>query len=305
MNERTIGAQELVELARWLQRQVEEKRSRVVLRQRASSGDQRVRDWRLESINASELAAAIYAGAVDDAKHQKGAVQYGLFAYVDGQKTHADRMLFTIDGGAAEGKARSTALATLGDAGAEDDDEGALERFQKANLMGLLMKHTHASAQLALGHTVDIVRHYKEESERKDARIRELEERHEKVLAMYEELLSMKHERELEMLRAQNSEKRKDHLLDKLDMLVPIAVAKVIPAAKTPALGEELMRQLLKSLSRQQLAELVGHLSPEQAALIHEIYVAYAEREEQRDEKKKTNGVNGTSNGAANGSHHA
>jgi hypothetical protein len=304
MNERTIGAQELVELARWLGRQVEEKRSRVVLRQRASSGDQRVREWRLEGINASELASAIYAGAVDDAKHQKGAVQYGLFAYVDGQKNHADRMLFAIDGPEAAGKGRSTALATL-DPAAEDDDEGAIERFQKANLMGLLMKHTHASAQLALGHTVDIVRHYKEESERKDVRIRELEERHEKVLAMYEELLSMKHERELEMLRAQNSEKRKDHLLDKLDMLVPIAVAKVIPAAKTPALGEELMRQLLKSLSRQQLAELVTHLSPEQAALIHEIYVAYAEREEQRDEKKKANGVNGSANGAANGSHQA
>jgi len=46
------------------------------------------------------------------------------------------------------------------------------------------------------------VRHYKEESERKDARIRELEEAREKALAMYEELLSMKHERELEMLRA-------------------------------------------------------------------------------------------------------
>jgi hypothetical protein len=209
-------------------------------------------------------------------------------------------MLFSIDN--SEERGRSTALATL-DAGGDDEDEGALERMQKANLMGLLMRHTHASAQLALGHTVDIVRHYKEESERKDARIRELEERHEKVLAMYEELLSMKHERELEMLRAQNSEKRKDHLLDKLDMLVPIAMSKVIPASKTPALGEELMRQLLKSLTRDQLSALVTHLSPEQAALIHEIYTAYCEREEQRDAKKKANGVNGSANGAASGSH--
>lgn len=300
MNERTIQAQELVELARWLQRQVDERRSRVVLRQRSTTGDQRVREWRLVDINASELASAIYAGAVDDAKHQRGTIQYGLFAYVDGQKNHADRMLFSIDN--SEERGRSTALATL-DAGGDDEDEGALERMQKATLMGLLMRHTHASAQLALGHTVDIVRHYKEESERKDARIRELEERHEKVLAMYEELLSMKHERELEMLRAQNSEKRKDHLLDKLDMLVPIAMSKVIPASKTPALGEELMRQLLKSLTRDQLSALVTHLSPEQAALIHEIYTAYCEREEQRDAKKKANGVNGSANGAANGSH--
>jgi hypothetical protein len=299
MNERTIQAQELVELSRWLQRQVDEKRSRGAPRPPPSAGDQRVREWRLVDVNASELASVIYAGAVDDAKNQRGIVQYGLFAYVDGQKSHADRMLFCID--SPDPKVRSTALATL-DAG-DDEDDGALERAQKANLVGLLMKHTHASAQLALGHTVDIIRHYKEESERKDGRIRELEERHEKVLAMYEELLSMKHERELEMLRAQNSEKRKDHLLDKLDMLVPIAMSKVIPASKTPALGEELMRQLLKSLTRQQLSQLVGHLSPEQAALIHEIYVAYVEKEDEREEKKKTNGVNGGASGAANGSH--
>jgi hypothetical protein len=299
MSERVI-AQELVELARWIQRQLDEKRSRVVLRQRSSTGDQRVREWRLVDINSSELASAIYAGAVDDAKNQRGTVQYGLFAYVDGHKSHADRMLFCIEGESE--RPRSTALATLG-AGDDDDDEGSLERIQKANLMGLLMRHTHASAQLALGHTVDIVRHYKEESERKDARIRELEEAREKALAMYEELLSMKHERELEMLRAQNSEKRKDQLLDKLDMLVPIAMSKVIPASKTPALGEELMRQLLKSLTREQLGQLVSHLSPEQAALIHEIYIAYVEREEQRDAKKKANGVNGSAGGATNGSH--
>ena len=73
---------------------MDEKRSRVVLRQRVSAGDQRVREWRLVDINASELASVIYAGAVDDAKHQRGIVQYGLFAYVDGQKSHADRMLF-------------------------------------------------------------------------------------------------------------------------------------------------------------------------------------------------------------------
>ena len=304
MNERTIQAPELVELARWLQRQVDEKRSRVVLRQRASSGDQRVREWRLAATSASELASVIYAGAVDDAKHQRGAVQYGLFAYLDGQKTHADRMLLTIDSGSGEGKRPTAALATLDGAAGDADDDATIERGQKANLMGLLMRHTHASAQLALGHTVDIVRHYKEESERKDTRIRELEERHEKVLAMYEELLSMKHERELEMLRAQNSEKRKDHMLDKLDMLVPIAMSKVMPVSKTPALGEELMRQLLKSLSRQQLAKVVEHLAPEQAALIREIYVAYAEREDERDAKKKTNGVNGGASGAANGSHH-
>jgi hypothetical protein len=62
------------------------------------------------------------------------------------------------------------------------------------------------------------------------------------------------------------------------------------------------MRQLLKSLSRDQLSQLVTHLSPEQAALIHEIYLAYCEREEKRDAKKNgSNGVNGTAASGAGG----
>jgi hypothetical protein len=288
------GTNELVALARWLQKQVNEKRTRVVLRQRVGTENQLVREWRLAEINPSELATAIHERALEDAAHQPGPVQYGLFAYAEGHKSYVDRTFLTIENESAA--RQTTALSTI-NAGSFDDDD---ERTQRAGVVGLLMRHTHASAQLALGHTVDIVRHYKEESDRKDARIRELEERQTAVLQMYEELLSAKHERELEMLKAQNSEKRKDHLLDKLDMLLPIAMSKVLPASKTPALGEELMRQLLKSLSREQLSSLVSHLSPEQAALIHEIYIAYCEREEKQDAKKKNgaNGVNGTANGA-------
>jgi hypothetical protein len=296
MNGADTGA-ELIVLTRWLQKQVGEKRARVVLRQRIEAGDQLVREWRLADIVPSELATAIYERALEDATQQRGAVQYGLFAYAEGQKSYVDRTFLNVESGPAKDKP-STAIATL-DASLEDD-----ERAQRAGVVGLLMKHTHASVQLSLGSTVDIVRHYKEESERKDTRIRELEERQTAVLRMYEELLSAKHERELEMLKAQNSEKRKDHMLEKLDMVIPIAMAKVMPASKTPALGEELMRQLLKSLSREQLAAVVSHLSPEQGAIIHEIYIAYCEREEKRDAKKSgANGVNGTNgaNGTANG----
>lgn len=295
MNERAVmmyGA-EIVALTRWLQRQMDEKRARVVLRQRATTGDQRVREWLFaEHASASELASAIHGRAIEDASSQRGPVHYGLFAYAQGAKSYVDRTFLTVEG--EDARNAGTALATL-DAGDE--------RAQQASLVGLLMKHTHASAQLALGHTVDIVRHYKDESDRKDARIRELEDRHSKVLEMYEELLSAKHERELEMLRATNSEKRKDHLLEKLDMLIPVAVAKVLPGGggKNAALGEELMRQLLKSLSREQLGALVGHLSPEQAALIHEIYLSYCEREEQRDAAKKANGVAGVNGHATTG----
>ena len=57
------------------------------------------------------------------------------------------------------------------------------------------------------------------------------------------------------------------------------------------ALGEELLRQFLKSLSPQQMDAIVGSLKPEQAAVINEIYLAYGERE-LATEKAKKNGKN-------------
>jgi hypothetical protein len=302
MNDRG-HAHELVELAQWLQRQADAKRSRVVLRQRSSARgkDERVREWSLREIHASGLAAEIYAGAIDDAKHQSGTVQYGLFAYVDGQKSSADRMLFAIENPSERERDRgrsSTALATLGG----DDDVGAdmFDRAERTNVVGLLMRHTHASAQLALGHIHDIVHHYKEECERKDVRIRELEERHAKVVALQEELMSAKHEREMEALKATRSEQRKDELLGRVGTLLPIAISKLMPGSKPPALGEEMVRTLLKSLTKEQIQALQAILGPDQAVLVMELYATFQHQEEKAD-AGKASGMNGHANGHANG----
>ena len=121
------------------------------------------------------------------------------------------------------------------------------------------------------------------------------------VAELYERLTSMQHERDLEVMRIQQSDKRQDFLREKLDLLAPVVLAKVAPnAAKNAALGEELLRQFLKSLSPQQMETIVSSLKPEQAAVINEIYVAYGERELAKEEAKK-NGkkTNGTTNGTA------
>jgi hypothetical protein len=110
----------------------------------------------------------------------------------------------------------------------------------------------------------------------------------------------MQHERELELLRMQQSDKRQEFLRDKLDMLTPVLMSKVMPgASKGAALGEAPIRQFLKSLSPKQMEAIVGSLSPEQAAVINEVYVAYGEREVAKDEAKKSAKKPAT-NGAAN-----
>ena len=81
----------LLELGRWLQKQIDEARVRVVLRQHRQERDQTVRDWRLAGASASELARTIYDRALEDATHQRGELTYYVMAYAEGQKTYVDR----------------------------------------------------------------------------------------------------------------------------------------------------------------------------------------------------------------------
>jgi len=126
MNGADTGA-ELVALTRWLQKQVSEKRARVVLRQRVQGGEnQLVREWRLADIVASDLATAVYERAIEDATQQRGAVQYGLFSYAEGQKNYVDRTFLNVESGPKDKP--STAIATLDTI--EDDD-----RAQRAGVV--------------------------------------------------------------------------------------------------------------------------------------------------------------------------
>jgi hypothetical protein len=117
---------------------------------------------------------------------------------------------------------------------------------------------------------------------------------------LYERLTSMQHERELDVKRLEQADKRQEFLREKLDMLAPVLMSKIVPGANKGALGEELIRQLLKSLTPEQMQTIVGALSPEQAAVINEVYVAYGERELAKDDAKKKNGKKqSVANGAA------
>ncbi|MEO8874157.1 MAG: hypothetical protein ABI461_01105, partial [Polyangiaceae bacterium] len=206
--------------------------------------------------------------AADDGRHFPGRSIYGAFAFKD--RTYVDRLFFPVEG---------------------EEDESRFG-MRDANLSGVttqLMRHNEANARLAIGQTLDVINHYRGLLTAREKRIEELETKYWKVAELYERLTSMQHERDLEVMRLQQSEKRQDFLKEKLDMLTPVLMAKVMPgAAKTGALGEELVRQFLKSLSPKQMESIVGALSPEQAAVINEVYVAYGEAEVAKDEAKKT-----------------
>lgn len=260
---------ELGELAKWVDEQITLGATRLVLRHKSEEGgpDQLVRDFPiLDAGGPARLADIIRSRAHEEGRHFRGKSLYGVFAYRE--RDYLDRYFFTVEG--------------------EMEAGSFLQR--DATLSGVttqLMRHNEANARLAIGQTLDVIGHYKSLLVAREKRIEELEAQHFKVVELYERLASMQHERDLETLRVQQTEKRNDFLREKLDMIAPVLMSKIVPgASKGGALGEELIRQFLKSLTPEQMQGIVGALAPEQAAVINEIYVAYGEREVAKEAAK-------------------
>lgn len=263
----------------WLLEQRDAQCTRIVLRQKSDTSQDQVRAWSLAAnTDVDALADEIEERAEDDGRFLRGPTLYGVFAYRDDDKAYVDRKFLYIEG-------QSANLENV-------------RETEPANVTGItsqLMRHSEVSARLAVGTTANVIDHYKAMLAAAHQRIGELEARYFKVLEMYEGLTSMQHQRDLELLRAQQADKRQDFLKEKLDMLVPVAMSKLL-GQKNGALGEELLRQFLKSLTPSQQEGMFQILGPEQMALIGEIFVKYAEKDLARDAK-----ANGAANGHTNG----
>lgn len=278
-----------VQLAKWLRKQQDDDCTHVILRQRTADADQQVREWNLAAAeDLDELAAEIEARAQEDGRYFRGPTLYGLFAYREQGKPHVDRTFLRVEG-----------------QGARESFFAETEAADARGLTSQLMRHNEVSARIALSQTAEIIEYYKSALAKRDERIEELETRLSKLWDVWEQLQSMQHERDLDMLREQRADERSKFLKEKLDLLIPPLVSKLFTKGGgpvPPALGEELMRQFLKSLTPDQIDALMGMLRPDQIPTIGEIYEAYAKREgASAPPPEETSKRNGTSkkNGAA------
>ncbi|HEX7666009.1 MAG TPA: hypothetical protein VF407_15890, partial [Polyangiaceae bacterium] len=220
------------ELTEWLERQLSAGVTRIALRHKSEDGggETLVREFSMnDGGSIPGLADIINKRAQDDGRHFRGRSIYGVFAFAEHE--YVDRFFIAVDG-------------------AED-----MSHFgtREANLSGVtqqLMRHNEANARLAIGQTLDVINHYRSLLQQREKRIEELEAKYWKVAELYERLTSMQHDRDLEVMRMQQSDKRQDFLKEKLDMIAPVLMSRVMPgASKGAALGEELVRQFLKSLT--------------------------------------------------------
>ena len=96
--------------------------------------------------------------------------------------------------------------------------------------------------------------------------------------------MSLQHERDLQLLHEKRREKGSDFIRQKLDLIAPVILSKLLSTGvgkgQGTVMGEELLRQFLKSLRPEQVRAIVASLGPDQVVTMVELYERYNDRED-------------------------
>jgi hypothetical protein len=233
-------------LEKWLGSQVKLAGAVLVELRHISVNDQpsAVQRWRFES-DLGTLASEIWTAAQQWADGVGSGSQRFAIAVLDGKDRPLAQFLMRAASEAVGGLTYDSEPATI------------------AGVTKQLMRHTEAMMRgTALAHA-QVTDHLLRQLERSAQRCEALEAKHLELLQLSEDLLSQKAGRDLAAQRQSMQERRKDELLRKMGVLLPVVVAKLsgkpVPAQLDPA-----MRELAKSLDGDQLDKLAQVLRPEQ-----------------------------------------
>ena len=197
-------------------------------------------------------------------------------------------------------KGRAAFTLKCPDTSDEDDLEDIEDLPNRKGLMGMLMRHQQSVMKMAVGgskHTHELLMSMVRE---KDQRIKILENAQVNNLKAFEELISGRHARDIELRRMENAERRKDQVASVLMQSAPILVGKVLgggagaaemaqaPGGRTQL--ELMLEGFLGSISQEQFGKLMelGIFEPHQTMTLMEIIRFVMDRQEA--EKKGMNG---------------
>lgn len=250
------------DLVMWVHEQIARGCSVITLRQRADEGETLVCNHPLPGDGAQAVATSIHARGQAEGRFLRGPTLFVLYAFKDTTREHCDRKSFRVEG---ETFSRS----------------GETEPPTMSGINAMLMRHAEGATKIALGHTSHIIEQYKVLLQQRDRRISELETSLREASAMRESLVMLEHERSLSLHRAKEEEKRSDFMRDKLNLLLPVLAGKMLGtngASVPTVVNDEMLRQLLGSLSPDQLMQLQSILGPDQQAVVGDLYMRYAQQ---------------------------
>ena len=260
---------EHIEVGDWLRMQLRDECTRIVLRQRVGEIEQHVREWPMApDTDLVALAEEIRSKMNDEGRQLRGPTLFALFSFRGDRQIHVDRMLRRVEGSAGAGNALF----------------GETEQADSRGIVAMMMRHSEASARIALGQTLEIVEHYKSIGKERGDRVAALEEQQAENIKLFERLMSLQHERDMEKLRESRKDEGRAFVRQKIDLIAPVILSKVLsagmPKGQGTVMGEELLRQFLKSLQPAQVQAIIGALGPEQIVGMVELYERYSDGED-------------------------
>lgn len=241
--------------------------------------------------DVDELAEEILNAAIDDVEGMKGKKQK-----------------YSVK---AEGLAFRGTFTLKYDDGEDEDLDDIEDNPNRKGLMGMLMRHQQGVYKLSVAGAKETIDMLIEQLKAKDEIILKLQGQAIETIKQFEELVSGRHVRDLEIRRIERKEERMDKLAGTVMTGFPILMSKFIgggagaarlqemPGARTPL--EAMLEAFVKSMNQEQLSAIMGSglLNPEQlAGLVEMIKFMIARQEE---EEKQQAAKNGASQAAANG----
>lgn len=178
-----------------------------------------------------------------------------------------------------------------------DDDPSKFDPTEGPNTEGLLkqmMRHTEAMMRVSVMQIAESQRIMSRNLERQAQTNDLLTSKHLEMLESYEELVSMKAQRDIDKMQVVAKVERENTMIEKAGALLPILVnrisgQKILPEKATPE--QMMLDQFMAGITEDQMKGMMGLLKPEQVLVVMELYEAARKRSEatkKPDEEPKT-----------------
>ena len=240
------------------------------------AGKRGVKNWSIDVATGDEaeqildhLISGILDAAQEDAASLFGRQRYALCAYHERRPADV---------------AESRIFACIGGGEGEDEDvdsEGPTQRGAFAQMQ----RHTEAAMRLAVGASNQLLQAQAKTLDTLSQRLTQSEAQRFQMAQMYEGMLSERHVRDLATKEHELRMKAFGDGLDKLSLLVPVAVnalagRRILPEPQV--IADTVLDSFLASIDGDQMEKLMHDLKPEQMAVLVTIMREREEREPRR-----------------------
>lgn len=287
-------------LSQWLRRQLfgrsDEKCARIVIKHVEVGGKvgNEVDSFPIEQISDNDIdmiCTQIETSCLADAEGTKEFQRYAVMAYT------------VPEGEGEKAKARSfgrcmLSFTSFSEDEFADDSSASSEPATKNGLLSQLMRHNesmHKMTIASMGHVISTQTRMLQQAQEHIEKIghKDLE-----TFELIENLMSQKHNRELESMKAVSNQESKEKIANQIVTLIPNIVnrlggKKLLPERTTPI--EQMLSNLLKGMTPDQLGALQNVLRPDQQIAVFEFMAKMKETEEKEQESKSKLTVVGSS----------